>query len=240
MIKDALQYLHGLARPPIVEADGRQYSSYTLNPVATPKPEPLKLTTLTGLIDYIDSKIDEDEIVSSMIHVESPDTVRLITRIIDQWMTRRCFAVVNLQGEQFRFGQFMPVEDFIIGVNARFQPTDDRETMLALVSNLTEASSRDLQDDGITQRTTIKKGITRVSETEVKNRVNLRPYRTFTEIGEQPESEFVFRLRPGRDGELPTVALFESDGGAWKSDAIAGVARWIKEHITDKSISVIA
>lgn len=240
MIKSALEYLHTLARPPIVKAEGRQYSSYQLHPIATPKPEPLKLTTLSGLVDYIDAEIDE--IKPCMIHVEDPETVRLLTGIVDDWMTRRCFAVATRQGETFRFGQFVPVEEFIIGVNARFQPTEDRETMLALVSNLTEASSRDLQDDGITQRTTIKKGITRVSETEVKNRVVLRPYRTFPEVADQPASEFVFRLRPGRDGDLPTVALFEADGGAWKSEAIYQVASWIKGALRagNHDISVLA
>lgn len=240
MIKDALKYLHDLARPPIVDADGRQYSSYQLHPVATPKPEPLQLTTLSGLIDYIESRIDG--IKPCMIHVENPETVSLVSGIVDHWMTRRCFAVATYQGGAFRFGQFMSVEDFIIGVNARFQPTNDLGIMLALVSNLTEASSRDLQDDGITQRTTIKKGITRISETEVKNRVGLRPYRTFTEVGEQPASEFVFRLRPGRDGDLPTVALFEADGGAWKLEAIKQVAAWINGALReeDHDISVIA
>jgi hypothetical protein len=240
MIKSALEYLHGLARPAIVEAYGRQYSSCQLHPVATPKPDPLKLTTLSGLIDYIESRIDG--IKPCMIHVEDPETVRLLTGIVDHWMARRCLAVATYQGTAFRFGQFMSQEEFIIGVNSLFQETEDRNQMLDLVSRLTKASSRNLDDNGMTQTVVTKNTLTTVGEKEVRSRVILRPYRTFTEVGEQPASEFLCRLRPGRDDELPTVALFEADGGAWKSEAIAQVAVWIKGALgeEDQDISVIA
>jgi len=240
MIKSALEYLQSLARPAIVTADGRQYSPCQLNPVCPPAPEPIQLTTLTGLLDFIGTS-EIEEYKPCILHVESPEKVRLLTGIIDSsWMSRWCFAEAKYQGKPFPFGTFIPIEDFIIGVNAQFQPTEDQKNMLALASNLTETSSRDLRDDGITQRTTVKKGITQVFETEIKNRVKLRPYRTFAEIEDQPQSEFVFRVRAGRDGGLPTVALFEADGGAWRAKAIQDVSGWVKANLKDKSIQVIA
>jgi len=67
--------------------------------------------------------------------------------------------------------------------------------------------------------------------------VVLRPYRTFLEI-EQPASAFVFRLRRGREGELPTCALFEADGGRWKLEAIERIRDYLKEQLSE--IAVIA
>lgn len=55
--------------------------------------------------------------------------------------------------------------------------------------------------------------------------VRLAPYRTFREI-KQPESEFLLRSRID-DNNVPKLALYEADGGAWKISAIHGIAEYI-------------
>ena len=80
-------------------------------------------------------------------------------------------------------------------------------------------------DDGVTQKATVKKGINGKEDAVVPNPVNLRPYRTFTEV-EQPESEFVFRMKQS-DHDV-CCALFEADGGAWKREAMKKVKEYLE------------
>ena len=69
------------------------------------------------------------------------------------------------------------------------------------------------EDNGVTQTVEARKGIALKAREQVKPRVPLCPFRTFLEV-EQPESEFLVRMREG--GE---IGLFEADGGMWKLDA---------------------
>ena len=80
-------------------------------------------------------------------------------------------------------------------------------------------------------------GIARVEDVPVPNPVELMPYRTFREVT-QPTSTFILRLKPGRDGALPTCALFEADGGAWKLRAIQSIAAYLTENT--EGITIIA
>lgn len=48
----------------------------------------------------------------------------------------------------------------------------------------------------------------------------------------QPESDFILRVRAGRnENELPTVALFEADGGRWKLEAVRRVKAYLVERV---------
>ncbi len=88
-------------------------------------------------------------------------------------------------------------------------------------------------DDGITQQITVKTGIARIGDTELKSTLELKPYRTFREI-DQPKSLFLLRLQSGK--ELPTAALFEADGSSWQLEAIASIKEWLASNIPDVKI----
>jgi hypothetical protein len=66
---------------------------------------------------------------------------------------------------------------------------------------------------------------------EVKNPVMLQPYRTFREVG-QPQSEFLVRLQSGE--KLPTVAVFEADGGSWQVEAIQKIVRFLRDGLQNE------
>lgn len=98
--------------------------------------------------------------------------------------------------------------------------------MLYSCQHLTDGTVAQAEDDGVSQRTTVKQGVQLKENVTVKGRVTLRPYRTFREV-EQPASEFIFRLR-SRDGGVPECALFEADGGKWKLDAVLTIKAWLE------------
>jgi hypothetical protein len=105
------------------------------------------------------------------------------------------------------------------------------------VGNIKEENVRQTGDDGVTQTVTAKSGIARVEDVSVPNPVHLAPFRTFREVS-QPLSPFVLRMKQGREGGLPTVALFEADGGKWKLDAI----QFIRDYLAGKieTVPIIA
>jgi|SRR5579859_1922838 len=64
-----------------------------------------------------------------------------------------------------------------------------------------------------------------------KNLVQLAPYRTFRDI-EQPVSTFLFRIQQSGEN-MPTFALFEADGGAWKIEAVQKIAARLSAGLKD-------
>jgi hypothetical protein len=101
----------------------------------------------------------------------------------------------------------------------------------------------DVEDDGISQLTSVRSGIARVENgVKLPNPVELRPYRTFANI-EQPLSKFVFRMKDAPEkGGKPSFGLFEASGGAWQLEAIAAIKVYLDQQFTalDSSVSVIA
>ena len=121
----------------------------------------------------------------------------------------------------FQFEKFYDTESFNIKMQSIFLDTDDKEAILKTVGNLKEDAVKTISDDGISQAVTVKTGIAAAGEAKVPNPVELKPYRTFTEV-EQPSSPFVFRMKEGG-----YCGLYEADGGAWKRIAIGN----IKAHL---------
>lgn len=107
-------------------------------------------------------------------------------------------------------------------------PTENRDTLVQLISTVTTENGVSLADDGMTQRVTARSGISLVKQVSVPNPVVLAPYRTFTEV-EQPKSPFVFRIR--QTGDEVQAALFAADADAWKREAIANIRDWFEHHI---------
>jgi hypothetical protein len=74
-----------------------------------------------------------------------------------------------------------------------------------------------------------KVGVSRLADIEIKNPVMLRPIRTFTEV-DQVEAPYVLRIKGGKEA-VPSIAIFEADGGQWKNDAIALIKKWLEGRI---------
>jgi hypothetical protein len=140
-------------------------------------------------------------------------------------------------GRTFEFDHFYALEDVIISLQTVFGDTKERADLLQLLGTIKDENVRTATDDGITQSVTVKAGIQIVEGKEAPNRVELVPFRTFREI-DQPASPFVLRLRQGREGGLPTAALFEADGGQWSLTAIASIKAFLEEAI--EGVPIIA
>ena len=241
-IQAALEYTVGLSHLEekiIHDQDGREWydaNKFNFKELEEVRyyPSALNLNTLTSLVDYVLSGLNgllEEKLI---VVVDNPKEVYIYTEDDDR-EKRTTLARVEAMVPEFKFDKYYDMESFNIALQARFKNEADRGLVIDYASKISIENGADIEDDGVTQITTIKNGVASKGKVKAPNPVKLVPYRTFTEV-EQPASDFVFRIN--KDGSL---ALFEADGGAWRLDAIQNIAEYLKVSFADYSnITVLA
>ena len=230
MFKEALEYIVGLKEPTIKEIGGSIYSDKPLNRVSyMPYAKAIEMCTLTSFVDYIKANIDKmsDKMI---IHVVSPTSVKLYSQL-DNDRNREYLVEVNAQLPSFRFGDFLDHEAFCIALQSKFVKNNDRDLVLKFAGTVEDGTVAEYGDDGVTQKATVKSGLTSKTDAIVPNPVKLCPYRTFLEV-EQPASDFIFRMRSERGVQC---AIFEADGGAWKNAAMENIKKYLQGKLDDLS-----
>jgi len=230
----------------IREIDGVKYRWDVENSVwvemalATPKdaiqPDTITFFTLSGLVDYI------NENAEGLIPV---DETRLILQVIDEGLVvlrshpsqneknRYTIAGAKAHAPRIDFEKYMDTETFNTMLLSKFIDTPARQTLFGVVGSLTREQNCNAADDGVSQVLTVKQGVSMAANVTFRNPVPLKPMRTFTEV-EQPESNFTLRVN---DDAL--CALFESDGGAWKNEAVENIKAYLNANITNRNVVVM-
>lgn len=200
--------------------------------------EELTVHTLTGLIGYAANRlqIPADQI---MLHVVSPTEVRMIGQMEgeDKEYRRPTFMVAEAIPPKFRFNDYLDLESFTVALMTMFERSLARDELATLSAQIREAEMRETRDDGVSQEVTTKSGVHMMERTKLPNPVLLRPFRTFSEV-EQPESEFILRIRGSGGG--PSIGLFEADGGRWRLDAIENIATFLRGSDLPDGMVVVA
>lgn len=241
MIKAGLKYIVELAKAEIQEINGDMYSDKPLHRIDTyyPKASAIEMSTLSSLVDYIKSNIDELS-EKMLLHVVSPEEVRFIS-MLDDNRDRETVAVVRAQIPSFKYGQFIDHETFCINVQSKFidDPESDKALLLKFAGTVESGSIADYSDDGVTQKASVKQGIASKTDAIVPNPVKLRPFRTFVEVP-QPVSEFIFRMKQDKYSGIE-CAIFEADGGAWKNAAMKNIKDYLEFELAScENIKVIS
>ncbi|WP_367567261.1 hypothetical protein [Lacrimispora sp.] len=228
MSKEALQYVVELKEAKTLNINGDTYTDKDIYRVDNNlRAAAIEMNTLTSLVDY--AKAFTVEMSDQMlVQVVSPTEVKLIS-CLDSDRRRECLVSVKAMIPEFGYGRYMDHESFIIALQSKFIDNKDRELLLKFAGTVKDESIAQYGDDGITQKATIKTGITSVGEAIVPNPVNLKPFRTFIEV-EQPESAFVFRMRQNNGVEC---AIFEADGGAWKNEAMGNIKNYLASELKE-------
>lgn len=245
MIKAAIDKILSLSKINEIEHDGKIHvdkNLHWLKPSKCFTPDVMNFSTLTGMADFI--RDNQTELVISegskdvlMLVVDSPTKVSLHGRLqTDNNNSRFLYAESKLVSTNFGFGNFYDLETFIIALQSQFVPTNEIEEILSHIGNLANENVVEQKDDRFSQSIQVKTGITTKSEVKIKNPVNVQPYRTFREI-DQPESSCILRFNSKMEKRLH-VALFVSDGDAWKLEAMQNIKTWLNDNLDD--IKVIA
>jgi hypothetical protein len=241
VLSDAVRAIQDSVKTETIRVGDKDYVTRQIFlPPREPEGDCLNIHTLTGIVDFLSHDIDRLKLGKVAVHVVAHDRVAVVGDLQGRHSQRNTFLVAvseKVVGRTFEFGRFYDCETFNIALQSLFADSDDRDAVLRVVGNIKEENVRTTGDDGVTQTVTAKAGIARVENVDVPNPVSLRPFRTFPEIL-QPSSLFVLRLRQGSNGEMPSCALFEADGGQWKLEAIKEIKGFLAEHIGD--VPVIA
>lgn len=234
--KEALEYLVNLGKEkdPIVKTDLGIYTKMNLSRLKAPKAAPLRVTTLTGFVEYTKSKFDETSEML-LVHVESPNKVRLYSPLdVDKEREEYIEADVILPNN-IVYNKFLDTESFNIMMQSSFVDNDDKAILLKYTGLVRDEAVKDTGDDGVSQKVTIKTGVACVGEAIVPNPVILAPYRTFPEV-EQPQSKFIFRMQEG-----PRAAIYEADGGAWRNQAMESIKAYLVDQLEDlQNVQIIS
>lgn len=209
------------------------------DPLSLVKPEPaaaaLAVYSLGALRDYLVENRDALPLDKLVVHVTSPQIVRVLGTIRSRARDREEFVQAKADNLLDTFiGKWMPQEEFIIGMQTRFDNAGDRQAVIALASTMTHEAVNTSADDGVGQTVTAKAGVALKATVPVPNPVTLRPFRTFREV-QQPDSLFVLRVNQSMQ-----LGLFEADGGAWRLEAIARVGAWLHQQLDGINVSILA
>ena len=250
MSREALDYLVHLGEqlnskqnePQILEIKGQTY--VCLNGKLTrytemdgPEPSLFAAYTLDGLIGWIHEDVNgffKNPEVKCIVRVASPTEVEVLTPCMGAENKMQRLAKCSYLPPNIKFDTFVDSEDFAIMIQTNFTEDDNQRVVLQIARNLVEDKSEQTADDGISQRVTIKQGVQAVDSAVFKNPAYLRPLRTFTEV-EQPCSPFIVRFKEGRQG-----AIFEADGGKWKTVAVQTIGRYLETNLYGSNVVVIA
>jgi len=219
-----------------IEIDGRKYADKSLKAIVPPVVEHMGLNTLTGIRDYLEQNPDRLTPPDLIIHVADQHTVKVKSRLADEWEQRHHYLLASVKPQGFPFGQYQPIENFIISMQTYFVQDEVTAQLIKLCGNLKQETGVTYTDDGISQEVQAKAGIARIENVVLPNPVKLAPYRTFLEV-DQPASNFVFRIKKGDDG--PKATLFEADGGVWTLEAIKRVRDWLKVNVPE-GVTILA
>ena len=227
MIAEAIDRVLELDKPNISEHSGLEWTDKVLTVIAPPLSNSVSVATLSGFADVIAAM----KLSDCMCLVQNPIGVICQEIVADEYGRRQVFVTAAHDGPQFKFGVFHGPEDFAIGLRAKFvfadSVTDDLEYVLKMAANVGAGAVATAEDDGMSQKVTVTRGIALKGTETLKPIVSLTPWRTFPEVV-QPTSRFVFRARGRGDGQVPELALFEADGGQWKIDAANAIAAWLQ------------
>lgn len=230
MLEKAFKYIVGLATPTVQTINNETYSDKQLYRVAhNPKASTIRMNTLSSLITYIESGVDEIR-EKLIIHIQSPTKVALYSAL-DNDREREYLVEVNAQIPSFDFNTFINHESFCINLQSKFVDSVDRALLLKFAGTVEAGSVAEYGDDGISQKATVKTGIASKGDALVPSPVALQPYRTFIEV-DQPISNFIFRMKQGGCNDV-ACALYEADGGAWKNLAMVHIANYLYTALKD-------
>lgn len=230
MTRDALQYVVGLKTAEVLDINGGKYVDKNVQRVDKEiRASAIQMNTLTSLVDYLKAGVDSmaDKM---LVQVVSPMKV-IVLSMLDADRKREELVDVKAMIPDFEYGRYMGNERFIIALQSKFIANDDRALLLQFAGTVKDESIAQYGDDGVTQKATIKTGITSVGDAVVPNPVKLRPFRTFIEV-EQPESAFVFRMRQAEEHGVE-CAIFEADGGAWKNAAMKSIKEYLQYELAE-------
>lgn len=121
----------------------------------------------------------------------------------------------------------MPFEQAAVALQTRFQPSNDREYALQLLSQITTGAKITYNDIGVATTIVTQKGVSLQQNSTIRPIITLKPYRIFQEL-DQPEGLFLIRI------DERGITFTEADGGMWKLEARKRIVAYFTENLKEE------
>lgn len=226
MIEKALRYVVNLGKPEVIFHNGFNWTKDQLHKLPEDAPAAFNTKSLASIVDLINKEHSHNSLNDLIIHVESPTKVSVHT-VLRGHLDRFNLYVATAELPRVTLDSYLDLEAMNILLKSAFIQNETRDLLIKALSQVVEDAIKTSADDGMSQEVTVKTGIKTLARMEMPTIVKLAPYRTFVEV-EQPEGEFLLRLRKG-----PEAALFEADGGAWKMAARKNIQNYFLDALSE-------
>ncbi len=224
MIEKALRYINSFRDVQIIPHNGLSFTNDKLYQLPEDEPSVFSTKTLASLVELIIKEHSHDSLNDIIIHVDSPTRVNVHT-VLRGHLNRFNLYSASAELPRITLDSYLDLEAMNILLKSAFVQNETRDRLIQVLGQVVEDAIKTSADDGMAQEVTVKTGIRTLAKMEMPTIVNLAPYRTFIEV-EQPEGEFLLRLRKG-----PEAALFEADGGSWKMEARRNIKAYFEDAL---------
>jgi hypothetical protein len=230
MIEEGISKIISLSGPKTFKVDDLEYfgNDRMFELITPPTISALTVTTLTALCEYVNKCSAGETVKIGFVHVEGVTSVEAVVNADPKFRHRQRPIQAKAIIDQFNYGQWISLQTFIPSVQSMFTDEGDRAELLKYTGNVTAESSVNVADDGITQRTQVRKGIAKLQEVSLPQTVTLHPFETFPEI-DQPARKFVFRIQKTETDFL--CKLLPADGETWKIPVKEQIALFILNRV---------
>jgi hypothetical protein len=231
VIKEAIEKIIKLGEPNYKDIDGVKFSDKELFEVKKKfkTPEVLCVSTLSGLVDYCKSDLDDSELC--LIHISSPTHIDIYGDFHANEQKRRKYLSCVYDYFDFEFNSYFSQEEFITKLLTQFEISENLEKILSLSSSIVKERNESYSDDGISQKITVKAGVAKIKDVVIENPLVLKPKMTFQEI-EQSDYLCYFRISSG--GEL-RFSLFDAGRGMWHIDSVTKIKKHLEKELGEIS-----
>lgn len=193
----------------------------------------IETQTLQSIVDFFGGAFTDRV---PYIEVASPISVRVLGKEPLYGGGRDCYLVAQFHSPVFPFATYQGIEAFVTNMLSYFVPNDDSKALLAMLGGGVKiTAARQVADDGTSTQLKRERGVVCEWSEPAKPHWSLAARCTFPEI-EQPERLCSFRVKSNSEDDPVKVALFDSDGEAWRMKAIASIGAYLTEKIPDATI----
>ena len=241
MLKEALSYLRenlGVAKEYEIDGAARdsRYFDREVYPCPlpdVPRPEPLMLSTLSGLVGYVEADIDKIDMGSHLIHVGA-DRVEVLGPLSHPHRRREVLARASYTNETAEvIGRPMPIDRIFPLLQEHFERNNDLDLLLSILSEIDVIDAEKRTRSGIGYEVKVNRSVGGPGWQKINDPFVLRPYRSFPEAGEQTASRFILDIDARRTGDQSevTVVLREIGDRSWVPAAAEAVGKKIEDAL---------
>lgn len=234
MLKEAIEKIEQMANPSVINIEGIRYvidkdGGYTQIRSDLDVVDTINLTSLDAMVKFITTEA-----------VNLTDSILYVT--VPNHMMVRCFTSPDAEARNYRNYFYeanatdvpgwepqmkLAYEEAQIALRTRFQPTNDTEYAIKLLSDISTGCKVTFNDNGVGTTIVTKTGVALQAATQIRPIINLRPYRTFQEV-EQPASDFLIRVSDRY------ISFTEADGGMWKLHARQTIKEYLEKAMAEE------